>query len=71
MKNGAQVSKGQVLIQFDLDRIARQCKSLVSLIILTNSERFELTPLPLRSVKHGEPLARGAAFRRRAANRCG
>ncbi|MGY2964285.1 phosphoenolpyruvate-protein phosphotransferase [Pseudomonas sp. TE36184] len=60
VKNGAQVSKGQALIQFDLDRIARQCKSLVSLIILTNSERFELTPLPLRSVKHGEPLARVA-----------
>src|SRR5450830_1934496 len=37
---------------------ARVSKSLVSLIILTNSERFELTPLALHSVKRGEPLAR-------------
>lgn len=42
VKDGARVSKGQALVQFDLDRIARQCKSLVSLIILTNGERFEL-----------------------------
>ena len=60
VKNGARVSKGQALMQFDLDRIARQCKSLVSLIILTNSERFELTPLALHSIKRGEPLARVA-----------
>lgn len=38
VKEGARVSQGQALVQFDLDRIARQCKSLVSLIILTNSE---------------------------------
>lgn len=45
-------------VQFDLDRIARQCKSLVSLIILTNSDRFALTPLALNTVKVGEPLLR-------------
>ncbi len=41
VKKGARVSLGQALVRFDLDRIARQCKSLVSLIILTNSEHFE------------------------------
>ena len=56
VKEGARVSQGQALVQFDLDRIARQCKSLVSLIILTNSERFALTPLAVKTVKAGEPL---------------
>ncbi|WLH27239.1 phosphoenolpyruvate--protein phosphotransferase [Pseudomonas sp. FP215] len=56
VKEGARVSQGQALVQFDLDRIARQCKSLVSLIILTNSDRFALMPLAVKSVKAGEPL---------------
>ena len=56
VKEGARVSQGQALVQFDLDRIARQCKSLVSLIILTNSDRFALTPLAVKTVKAGEPL---------------
>lgn len=58
VKEGARVSEGQPLVQFDLDRIARQCKSLVSLIILTNSERFELQPIASKSVKVGEALMR-------------
>ncbi|QXH80941.1 phosphoenolpyruvate--protein phosphotransferase [Pseudomonas salmasensis] len=56
VKEGARVSQGQALVRFDLDRIARQCKSLVSLIILTNSDRFALTPVAVKSVKAGEPL---------------
>lgn len=56
VKQGARVNKGQALVQFDLDLIARQCKSLVSLIILTNSELFELRPITLKTVKVGEPL---------------
>jgi phosphocarrier protein len=56
VKDGARVSNGQALIRFDLDRIARQCKSLVSLIILTNSERFELRSMAGQTVKLGEPL---------------
>ncbi|NCE90109.1 phosphoenolpyruvate--protein phosphotransferase [Pseudomonas sp. L13] len=56
VKEGARVSQGQALVQFDLDRVARQCKSLVSLIILTNSDRFALTPVAVKSVKAGEPL---------------
>ena len=58
VKEGARVSEGQPLVQFDLDRIARQCKSLVSLIILTNSDRFELQPIASKTVKVGEALMR-------------
>ena len=56
VKQGERVSQGQVLVQFDLDCIARQCKSLVSPIILTNGEHFELRVLDLKTVKVGEPL---------------
>lgn len=56
VEQGARVSQGQALVQFDLDRIARQCKSLVSLIILTNGEQFEVRPLAVKTVKLGEPL---------------
>ncbi|OPA85031.1 phosphoenolpyruvate--protein phosphotransferase [Pseudomonas fluorescens] len=55
---GARVTQGQALVRFDLDRIARQCKSLVSPIILTNGERFEVLPLARKTVKVGEPLMR-------------
>ncbi|WP_332847418.1 phosphoenolpyruvate--protein phosphotransferase [Pseudomonas lactucae] len=55
---GARVTQGQALLRIDLDRIARQCKSLVSPIILTNGERFEVQPLARRTVKVGEPLIR-------------
>ncbi|WDU63189.1 phosphoenolpyruvate--protein phosphotransferase [Pseudomonas poae] len=56
VKEGARVKRGQALVQFDLDRIARQCKSLVSLIILTNGEAFELQRQAGPIVKVGEPL---------------
>lgn len=56
VKEGAWVKRGQALVQFDLDRIARQCKSLVSLIILTNGEGFELQRQAGPIVKVGEPL---------------
>ena len=56
VKEGARVKRGQALVQFDLDRIARQCKSLVSLIILTNGEGFELQRQAGPIVKVGEPL---------------
>jgi len=57
VKEGARVRNGQALVRFDLDRIARQCKSLISLIILTNGEHFELRPLAAKTVKLGEPLS--------------
>lgn len=56
VKQNARVSKGQALVQFDLDLVARQCKSMISLIILTNGELFELRPITLKTVKVGEPL---------------
>ncbi|WP_339531673.1 phosphoenolpyruvate--protein phosphotransferase [Pseudomonas mucidolens] len=56
VEKGARVGNGQALVRFDLDRIARQCKSLISLIILTNGEHFELRPINLQTVKVGEPL---------------
>lgn len=56
VKEGARVKRGQALVQFDLDRIARQCKSLISLIILTNGEGFELQRQAGPIVKVGEPL---------------
>ncbi|SDV03562.1 phosphoenolpyruvate--protein phosphotransferase [Pseudomonas mucidolens] len=56
VEKGARVENGQALVRFDLDRIARQCKSLISLIILTNGEHFEQRPINLQTVKVGEPL---------------
>ena len=61
VQQGARVSNGQPLVRFDLDRIARQCKSLVSLIILTNGEQFELRPVAVNAVKVGEALLRVVA----------
>ncbi|MGW8464907.1 phosphoenolpyruvate--protein phosphotransferase [Pseudomonas sp. CLCA07] len=56
VKEGARVSNGQPLLRYDLDKVAQQCKSLVSLMILTNSEDFQARPITLKSVKVGEPL---------------
>ncbi|KAA0946886.1 phosphoenolpyruvate--protein phosphotransferase [Pseudomonas sp. ANT_H14] len=56
VEQGARVNNGQPLVRFELDRIARQCKSLISLIILTNSDQFALRPLALNAVNVGEPL---------------
>ncbi len=58
VKEGTRVSNGQALVRFDLDRIARQCKSLISLIILTNGDQFEVRPVALNTVKVGEALLR-------------
>ncbi|MGY2198758.1 phosphoenolpyruvate--protein phosphotransferase [Pseudomonas gingeri] len=55
---GARVSAGQALLRFDLDRVARQCKSLVTPLVLTNGEHYELKALPVDSVTVGEPLLR-------------
>ncbi|APC15778.1 phosphoenolpyruvate--protein phosphotransferase [Pseudomonas frederiksbergensis] len=56
VKEGTRVSNGQALLRFDLDQVAQGCKSLVSLLILTNSEDFQVLPITLKSVKVGEPL---------------
>ncbi|WP_223460298.1 MULTISPECIES: phosphoenolpyruvate--protein phosphotransferase [unclassified Pseudomonas] len=56
VKEGARVTNGQPLLRYDLDKVAQQCKSLVSLLILTNSQDFQARPITLKSVKVGEPL---------------
>ena len=42
VENGAQVSNGQPLLRFDPDYIAQRCTSLISLLVLTNGDLFEL-----------------------------
>ncbi|MCF4994005.1 phosphoenolpyruvate--protein phosphotransferase [Pseudomonas syringae] len=56
VKEGARVSSGQPLLRYDLDKVGRQCKSLVSLLILTNSNDFQARPITVKSVNVGEPL---------------
>ncbi|MEB0047373.1 MULTISPECIES: phosphoenolpyruvate--protein phosphotransferase [unclassified Pseudomonas] len=64
VKEGSRVSHGQPLLRYDLDKVAQQCKSLVSLMIVTNSEDFQSRPITLKAVKVGDPLLH--IIRRRA-----
>ncbi|MGP6431862.1 phosphoenolpyruvate--protein phosphotransferase [Pseudomonas paraglycinae] len=68
VKEGARVSSGQPLLRYDLDKVGRQCKSLVSLLILTNSQDFQARPITLKTVKVGEPLLHIVARHSAAAN---
>ncbi|WP_236193170.1 phosphoenolpyruvate--protein phosphotransferase [Pseudomonas glycinae] len=68
VKEGARVSNGQPLLRYDLDKVGRQCKSLVSLLILTNSQVFQARPITLKTVKVGEPLLHIVARHSAAAN---
>ncbi|MFP0197183.1 phosphoenolpyruvate--protein phosphotransferase [Pseudomonas sp. PHC1] len=68
VKEGARVSHGQPLLRYDLDKVGRQCKSLVSLLILTNSQDFQARPITLKTVKVGEPLLHIIARHSTAAN---
>lgn len=56
VKEGARVSNGQPLLRYDLDKVARRCKSLVSLLVITNGEHFQARPITLKGVNVGEPL---------------
>jgi len=56
VKEGARVSHGQPLLRYDLDKVAQRCKSLVSLLVITNGEHFQARPITLKAVKVGEPL---------------
>ncbi|WP_259745290.1 glucose PTS transporter subunit IIA, partial [Pseudomonas protegens] len=56
VKEGQQVRAGQPLLRVDLDYVAQHCRSLISLLILTNGEGFDLRPLTLSAVQVGEPL---------------
>jgi phosphocarrier protein len=68
VKDGTRVSKGQPLLRYDLDKVGQQCKSLVSLLILTNSQDFQVRPITLKAVKVGEPLLHIVARNSSAAN---
>jgi phosphoenolpyruvate-protein phosphotransferase len=68
VKDGSRVSKGQPLLRYDLDKVGQQCKSLVSLLILTNSQDFQVRPMTLKAVKVGEPLLHIVARNASAAN---
>lgn len=56
VKEGARVSHGQPLLRYDVDKVALRCKSLVSLLVITNGEHFQARPITLKRVKVGEPL---------------
>jgi phosphocarrier protein len=56
VKEGARVSNGQPLLRYDVDKVALRCKSLVSLLVITNGEHFQARPITLKGVKVGEPL---------------
>ncbi len=57
VREGARVAAGQPLIRFDLDFLAQRAKSLVSPILVTNSEAFTITSrVAGRVVQLGEPL---------------
>ncbi|MCU0119376.1 phosphoenolpyruvate--protein phosphotransferase [Pseudomonas sp. B2M1-30] len=68
VKEGVRVSAGQPLLRYDLDKVGRQCKSLVSLLILTNSSDFQARPITLKNVKVGEPLLHIVARQNTAVN---
>ncbi|KJK00892.1 PTS N-acetyl-D-glucosamine transporter [Pseudomonas sp. 21] len=56
VQEGARVSEGQPLLRFDLDKVARGSKSLITVLIVTNGEGFQLRPLTTTSVDVGAPL---------------
>ena len=56
VENGARVSNGQPLLRFNPDQIAQRCKSLISLLVLTNGEHFELHPPQHDTALAGEAL---------------
>ncbi|MFJ3524978.1 phosphoenolpyruvate--protein phosphotransferase [Pseudomonas sp. NPDC090203] len=65
VKEGQRVSEGLPLLRFDLDHVARHCRSLVSALILLNGDRFSLDPVQASgTVNVGELLLNVAALAR-------
>jgi phosphoenolpyruvate-protein phosphotransferase len=57
VRDGDRVEAGDLLITFDLDAVGLQAKSLVSPIVLTNSETFRLSLTPVdRTISEGEAI---------------
>ncbi|EOQ77753.1 phosphoenolpyruvate-protein phosphotransferase [Pseudomonas aeruginosa VRFPA02] len=56
VEEGARVIEGQPLLRFDLDRVARGSRSLITVMILTNGDGFQVRPLTTNPVEVGAPL---------------
>jgi phosphocarrier protein FPr/phosphocarrier protein len=57
--DGQRVAASELLVEFDLDRLARTAKSLITPVIVTNGEAFAVEDLVSdRAVAAGEPVMR-------------
>jgi phosphocarrier protein FPr/phosphocarrier protein len=57
VRKGDRVHAGDLLLRFDLDRVARKAPSMLTPVIVTNGERFRILRAQLdREVKSGELL---------------
>jgi phosphocarrier protein FPr/phosphocarrier protein len=57
--DGQRVAAGELLVEFDLDRLARTAKSLITPVIVTNGDAFAVEdPVSDRAVAAGETLMR-------------
>lgn len=57
--DGQRVAAGELLVEFDLDRLARTAKSLITPVIVTNGEMFAVeNPVSDRAVAAGEAVMR-------------
>ncbi|HEX8445558.1 MAG TPA: phosphoenolpyruvate--protein phosphotransferase [Sphingomonas sp.] len=55
---GASVRSGNPLLRFDLDALVQQARAVVTPIIMTDPERFVVTPIAQGLVQPGDPLFR-------------
>jgi phosphocarrier protein FPr/phosphocarrier protein len=61
--DGQRVAAGELLVEFDLDRLARSAKSLITPVIVTNGEAFAVEdPVSHRAVAAGETVMRFRAL---------
>jgi phosphocarrier protein FPr/phosphocarrier protein len=61
--DGQRVAAGELLVEFDLDRLARTAKSLITPVIVTNGETFAVEDLVSdRAVAAGETVMRFRAL---------
>jgi phosphocarrier protein FPr/phosphocarrier protein len=61
--DGQRVAAGELLVEFDVDRLARTAKSLITPVIVTNGDAFAVEDLVSgRAVAAGEPVMRFRAL---------
>ena len=58
VKEGQRVRQGELLIRFDPDAIAAQGYDVTTPMVVSNSQKFELTPMAVGEVMEGQPLLR-------------